>query len=98
MTVATVGAGRPCAVAVIPFQNDRKVGLLEEFYAVCSTFRYRDQMALSRALHITDRAVRSWRYREKFPRWDIAIDVIEWVNQGKPIIMVSPSTINSELM
>lgn len=98
MRVATVGAGRPCAVAVIPFQNDRKVGLLEEFYAACSTFRYHDQMALSRALHVTDRAVRSWRYREKFPRWDIAIDVIEWVNRGKPIVLQSPSQTASNML
>lgn len=98
MAVATVGAGRPCAVAVMPFQNDRKVGLLDEFYGICAGFHYREIMAVSRALRVTPRAVESWKYREKFPRWDIAIDIIEWVNQGKPIIMVSSSTFNSEIM
>ena len=91
MAVATVGPGRPYSVAEIPFRNARKVALLDEFYRICATFHYPEQMALSRALGVNDRTVRRWRYRESFPRWDIAIDVIEWVNQGKPVKKVSPS-------
>jgi len=87
MAVATVGRGRPCAVAEIPFCNERKVQLLQEFYAVCSTFRYRETVALSRALGIAPRTVERWKYQESFPRWDIAVDVIEWVKSGKPYKM-----------
>jgi hypothetical protein len=98
MAVATVGAGRPYSVAEIPFQNARKVALLDEFYRICATFHYPEQMALSRALGVTDRTVRRWRYRESFPRWDIAIDVIEWVNQGKPIRKEHPSQSSGDML
>jgi len=98
MPLGTSRAGRPCPVAVIPFQNERKVGLLEEFYGVCADFHYREIMAVSRALRVTPRAVESWKYREKFPRWDIAVDVIEWANQGKPVVMVSPSQTITNMM
>jgi hypothetical protein len=71
----------------MPFSNARKVQLLEEFYGVCATFRYPEIMAVSRALGISDRTIRRWKYQESFPRWDIAIDVIEWVRMGKPVEM-----------
>ena len=94
MALATGGRGRPCAVAQIPFSNDRKLQLLQEFYAVCATFRYRETVALSRALGITPRTVQKWKYQESFPRWDIAVDVIEWVNLGKPIKMRAAGSTN----
>jgi hypothetical protein len=87
MAVATGGRGRPCAVAEIPFSNDRKVELLQEFYAVCSTFRYRETVALSRALGVHTKTIQNWKYKQSFPRWDIAVDVIEWVKAGKPCKM-----------
>jgi len=91
MVVATVGAGRPRAVADINFDNNEKVAFIERFQSVCSTFHYHEEMALSRALGITDRAVRSWKYKEYFPRWDTAVDVLDWVDRGKPIRLVPPS-------
>jgi len=91
MALATVGRGRPCAVAEIPFSNDRKVRLLEEFYDICATFHYPEIMAVSRGLRVSQNTVERWKYRLSFPRWDIAVDVIEWVRQGKPVKMVSPS-------
>ena len=94
MAMAAVGRGRPCAVAEIPFSNHRKVELLQEFYGVCATFRYREMMALSRALGINDRTIRRWKYQESFPRWDIAVDVIEWVKQGKPVKMSPAGSTN----
>ena len=91
MAPGVARCGRPYAVAEIPFQNDRKVGLLEEFYGVCSTFHYLEIMAVSRALGVQPFTVERWKYKMTFPRWDIAIDVIEWVNRGKPIRKVSQS-------
>jgi hypothetical protein len=85
MVMATARTGRPCVVADIPFQNQRKVQLLEEFYAACSTFRYRETMALSRALGVQPSTVENWKYQLTFPRWDIAVDIIEWVKMGKPV-------------
>lgn len=91
MALGTARGGRPYPVALIPFNNERKVGLLDEFWTTCAAFHYRETMAISRALGVEPRTVERWKYRESFPRWDIAVDVIEWVNQGKPVRMVSPS-------
>ena len=97
MALGTARAGRPYAVAEIPFQNERKVGLLDEFYDACSSFHYREIMAVSRALRVQPCTVERWKYKETFPRWDIAVDVIEWVNQGKPIRLVSQSETPSSM-
>lgn len=80
--------GRPYFVADIPFNNSRKVNLISEFYKVCSKFNYRDIVALSRTLSVSERTIRRWKYKETFPRWEIAIDIIDWVNRGKPMNLV----------
>jgi hypothetical protein len=85
MVMTTARIGRTYFVAKINFENDRKLELLDEFYRVCSTFHYREVMALSRALGISDRTIRAWKYKETFPRWDIAVEVIDWVKRGKPM-------------
>ena len=83
--VMTGRTGRPYFVAKIDFENDRTIELMDEFYRACSAFRYREMMALSRALGISDRTIRAWKYKETFPRWDIALQVIDWVKHGKPM-------------
>ena len=98
MALGIAKVGRPYPVATIPLSNDRKVGLLEEFWGACADFRYREEMAVSRALGISDRAVRKWKYRESFPRWDIAIDIIEWVKLGKPMTMQQAVRSNRQMM
>lgn len=72
-------------VALIPFNNPRKTALLDEFYDVCAGFRYKEIMAVSRGLGVHQNTVERWKYRGTFPRWDIAVDVIEWVARGKPV-------------
>jgi hypothetical protein len=83
--------GRPCAVAEIDFDNDRKLKLLDEFYYACANLNYLEIMALSRALGVWPSTVKNWKYKITLPRWDIAIDVIEWVRQGKPMKKVYQS-------
>jgi hypothetical protein len=63
MAILGARTGRPCFVADIPFDNDRKLELLDEFYKVCNTFHYRDMMAVSRAFNISDRTIRRWKYK-----------------------------------
>ena len=77
--------GRPYFVATMPFQNHRKTELLDEFYTILATFRYREVMAVSRALGVSPRTIERWKYRETFPRWDTALTVIEWHKQGRPV-------------
>jgi len=98
MALGTARGGRPCVVAVIPFNNARKVGLLQEFYAVCASFHYPEIMAVSRALRIHYTTVEKWKYRQSFPRWDIAVDVIEWNKNGKPMVRISPSETPANMM
>jgi len=88
MTIGINKRGRPYFVADIPFENDTKMQLLDEFYRVCSKFDYRDMVALSRTLSVSDRTIRRWKYKETFPRWDIAVDVIDWYKRGKPMNLV----------
>ena len=90
--------GRPYVVAVMPFQNDRKVELVNEFWGVCGSFHYREIMAVSRALGVQPHTVERWKYKMTFPRWDVAVDVIEWVNRGKPIRMERPSQTPASVM
>jgi hypothetical protein len=73
MVMAIAGRGRPYFVAEINFDNDRKIELLDEFYKICSTFYYRDIMALGRALRVDHSTVERWKYKVTFPRWDIAV-------------------------
>lgn len=77
--------GRPYYTADIPFTNDIKVQLLERFYAAVSAFKYREVMAVARQLGVHERTVLRWKYRESFPRYDVAIGIIEWVRLGKPV-------------
>ena len=76
--------GRPVYVADIPFENDRQMVLLDEFHSIAKRLHYRDIVALARAFGMTERIVYAWHYGELFPRYDVMIDVIEWVKRGKP--------------
>ncbi len=90
MAVACSRAGRPCLVADIDFSKDRDLTFWDEFYKVCSEFRYAEEMAISRAFGVDPRTVRNWKYRQTYPRKGIAQQIIDWVNQGKPMKQVRP--------
>lgn len=77
--------GRPYYVADIPFENDRRIALLTEFYNITKKLHYRDIVALARAFNMTERTIYAWHYGERFPRYDIMMDVIEWAKRGKPM-------------
>ena len=88
MVLGLNGRGRPYFVADIPFDNHKRLRLLDQFYKATAQFRYRDIMALSRAFSVHPGTVENWKYRLTFPRWDIALDVIDWVKRGKPMDLV----------
>ena len=85
MAVACSRAGRPCFVADIDLSNDKEMVLRDAFHNACSDLRYRDIMALSRALKVAPITVETWKYSLRFPRRDIAQQVIDWVEAGKPM-------------
>jgi hypothetical protein len=92
MAVATVGSGRPYFVADIDFVDDPDMPLWDEFHQVCKQFHYREVMAVSRAFGVDPVTVRRWKYGISYPsRRGIAVLVILWVKNGKPMIKVPPS-------
>jgi len=76
--------GRPYLVAIIPFNNEHKMALLDRFYGIVGTFKYQEIMQISRGMGVCPRTVDRWKYRETFPRWDTALAVIAWDEQGRP--------------
>jgi len=83
--------GRPRYVAELDDSKDPAIQFRERFYAACSTLRYRDIMALSRALNCSTRAIESWKYKEKMTDIGTALTVIEWIKQGKPMRLERPA-------
>ena len=80
--------GRPYFVADIPYNHDSQVQFMNEFYKVTAKFHYREVVAVARAFNMHPVSVLRWKYKETFPRWAIAIDVIEWAKRGKPMTKV----------
>jgi len=93
-----VSKGRPYLKASIPFNNSRKLALLDEFYSVCQSLRSQDIIQVSRGLKVSERTVRNWKYRETFPRWDIAVDLIVWDEMGRPLELVSQAQASRQVM
>jgi len=72
----------------MPFNLAQTQEFMQKFYAICATFRYPEVMAVSRALNITPQTVQNWKYKVTFPRWQTAMDVIAWHEQGRPVTKV----------
>ena len=90
MAVGSSRAGRPCFVADFSSSRDKLLAFQDEFFAMCSTFGYRDLVAVSRACDISVNAVERWKYGLRFPKKERAEDVIAWVRAGKPMIQRRP--------
>jgi hypothetical protein len=82
--------GRPRFVADIDHSHDSQLHFRYEFKEVCSAFKYRDIMALSRSFDIAPNTIERWKYGISFPRKETAEKVLEWVKAGKPMKMESP--------
>ena len=77
--------GRPVWVADIPFENDKTLHIIREFYGIVKGLNYRELMGLARAFNFTERTVYAWRYGERVPRHEIMEWVIDWAKLGKPM-------------
>jgi len=98
MAVSCSRAGRPCLVADIDFSKDTELAFWDRFYEVCADFRYAEVMGVSRALGVSARTVENWKYKLTFPRKGIAQQVIDWVEQGKPMKRVLPGQTVSDML
>lgn len=91
-------SGRPCLVADIDFSKDIELNLWDQFYDACSEFHYAEIMGLSRAYGISRSTVENWKYKKTFPRKGRAQQVLDWVNNGKPMKKVSPGQATSAML
>lgn len=76
--------GRPRLVAQTT-SKDLVLPYYDNFYDACEKLRYRDIMALSRALNVHSRTVEAWKYREKKPSFRKMLEVMDWIQAGKPM-------------
>jgi len=91
--------GRPCHVADINLKHDPDQGLYDTFYATCSQLHYSDTVRLSRALGVTLVTIRLWKAKKTFPsRRGMALQIIDWVNRGKPERRVTQAEIAAGML
>jgi len=90
MAVSYSRAGRPCFVADIDPSNNEQLAIRDAFHNACKGFAYRDTAGLARMYGVTIRTVENWKYGSTFPRKDIAQQIIDWVNAGKPMKQKRP--------
>ena len=92
MAVSYSRAGRPYLVADIDFSKDTELAFLDKFFNACADFHYAEIMGLSRAYGVSTSTVENWKYGITSPkRKGIAQQIIDWVEQGKPMKKVLPS-------
>lgn len=84
MIQGTPAPGRPYYVALVP-RDDTLLEVKTTFYSAVKRLRYREQVALARALHTTPRTVAAWHYGARFPKWEVMLMVIQWHKNGKPM-------------
>jgi hypothetical protein len=99
VSFASNGRGRPRYVADIDNTEDKALFLYDSFYEACRNLSYRDCVALSRKYKVSLRAVYAWRNCRNLPR-DIAIalQIMEWVTLGKPMIQEQPGKAKSVML
>jgi len=90
MAVTCSRAGRPCFIADIDPSNDEQLALRDVFHNACKGFCYRDIAGLARMYGVTTRTVDNWKYGLTYPRKDIAQQIINWVEAGKPMKQKRP--------
>ena len=99
MAISYSRAGRPYIVADIDFSKDTELAFLDRFFRACADFRYVEIMGLSRAYGVSTRTVENWKYGITSPkRKGIAQQIIDWVEQGKPIKRVLPTQSPSDML
>lgn len=76
--------GRPRFVAQTS-SKDLVLPYYDSFYNACETLKYREIMALSRALGVHSRTVEAWKYKEKRPGFKRMLEVLAWIEAGKPM-------------
>ena len=99
MAITYSRAGRPYLVADIDFSRDTELAFVDRFFKACADFRYAEIMGLSRAYGVSRITVERWKYGITTPkRKGIAQQIIDWVEQGKPMKRVLPSQSISDLL
>ena len=76
--------GRPYRVPDIDLKHDPEQELYDQFYEACRQLTYDDMILLGRFFGIHWITVWRWKAGHTFPKQGAAMQVILWVNDGKP--------------
>ncbi len=88
--------GRPICMADIDFAHDPNQEIYDRFYEACRDLTCADMRRLARALRVHITTVIRWKSGRLFPsEIGTPILVIQWVDKGKPLKMISQADISS---
>lgn len=78
--------GRPAYYADITFGRDPDQPLFDKFYTVTRSLSYREMIGLARTLGVRPVTIWRWKTGQTAPRYGVMSKVIEWGEQGKPLV------------
>lgn len=81
--------GRPYRVAVMDFRHDPEQELYDKFYKACRELTYPDMTVVGRAFGVHWITVWRWKAGQTFPKQGIALQLIAWIEEGKPTKIVT---------
>lgn len=86
-------------MADINFRHDPDQDLYDRFYAACDQLHYFDTVLLSRALGVNIVTIRLWKAHKTFPsRRGTALQVIDWIDRGKPQKVITQAGLASSMI
>ena len=78
--------GRPSYRADIDLKADSELPLLDKFYGAVQTLTPREVGALAHGLYCSRACVWRWQHGQTAPTYGTMVQVIAWVERGKPVI------------
>lgn len=91
--------GRPYHIADIDFSKDPDQELYDRFFEACRDLRYFETVVLAKACRVDIRTVRRWKEGKNFPTTrGTAILVIDWVNRGKPMKIITQAADSTAML
>ena len=90
--------GRPIQAAVIPFDNTRQLELLQRFHDAVRPLKHGEITGLALTLGRHRVTIERWKYQVCNPDPFTMMDVIDWVQRGKPSKRTPQDSIQRNVM
>ena len=90
--------GRPIHAADIPFDNTRQIELLQRFYDAVKPLTHKEINSLAVTLSRHRVTIERWKYQVCNPDPFTMLDVIDWVQRGKPSKRTPQDSIQRNVM